>query len=223
MAKRNIYKDIVVAGAIAACILFLSGKAKAWQQGQGLCKMAVQAGNDLTGEVVAEFEKLPGIASFLPVDTAMVKVKMGDYTLETEVMGVGIGEYPLEWEAAEPKMRLGNQAMLFVGEGCFASFLDSNGYAPTKGQIEKWLQDYSQLEVTLTDENDHSREARICGILKEPAVRVCMEKGQMQEIFGEASRTRGGYMEIQGAQNAKKTRELLEGAGFQVEEEDVSQ
>lgn len=217
MGKRNIYKDIVAAGAVALCIFFLAGRAKAWLQAQERCKMDIQASGGLTDGMIAEFEKLPGIALFLPTDTAMAKIELGEYAMETELMGVSLEEYPLEWETAEPKIQVGNTAMLFVGKECFASFLDRNGYAPTKGQIEKWLQDYSQLEITITDETEHLRKAHVCGILKDPADKICMEQGQMQEMFGKLSQTKGGYMEIQGAQNAQKVQGLLEGAGFRVE------
>lgn len=216
MEKRNIYKDIVAAGAAALCIFFLAGKAKAWQQSQELCKMSIQAGGSLTEEVVEEFGKLPGITLFLPTDTVTVNIALGEYAMETELMGVVFGEYPLEWETAEPEIRLGNTAMLFVGKECFASFLDRNGYAPTKGQVEKWQQGYPQLELTITDGTGHARKARICGILKDPAAQICMEQSQMQEVFGKAASAKGGYMEIQGVQNAEKARRLLEGAGFQV-------
>ena len=258
MGKRNIYKDIVILGAVILCILFLAGKAKAWRQAQEMCGMSIQSSSDLTAETIAELEKLPGMVLFLPTDTTAVKLELEEYTLETEIMGIGLGdalrktgpmgialgdvpqetepvgtrlgdispeteqseigsvEYPLQWETAELQIRLGNTPMFFLGKECFASFQDQYGHAPTKSQIEKWQQDYPQLELTLTDESGHSQTAKICGILNSPAAKICIEKAQMQEIFGQLSRTRGGYLQIQGRQNAKKAQDLLEGAGFQV-------
>ncbi len=218
MGKRNIYKDIVITGVLVLCIFFLAGKAKGWRQAQELCGMSMQSGSDLTAETIEELEKLPGMVLFLPTDVAIGKLELEGYTLETEIMGICLEEYPLQWETAQPQIRLGNTPMLFLGKECFASFQDQYGHAPTKSQIEKWQQDYPQLELTLTDENGHSQSARICGILKSPAAKICMEKVQLQENFGQLSHARGGYLQIQGRQNAKKAQDLLESAGFQVTE-----
>ena len=219
MGKRNIYKDIVITGVLVLCIFFLAGKAKGWRQAQELCGMSMQSGSELTAEIIAELEKLPGMVLFLPADIAIGKLELEGYTLETEIMGIRLEEYPLQWETAQPQIRLGNTPMLFLGKECFASFQDQYGHPPTKSQIEKWQQGYSQLELALTDENGYSQTARICGILKSPAAKIYMEKAQMEENFGQLSRAKGGYLQIQGRQNAKKAQELLEGAGFQAAEE----
>ena len=219
MGKRNIYKDIVIAGVLILCILFLAEKAKAWRQAQEMCGITMQSGSELTAEIIAELEKLPGMVLFLPADIAIGKLELEGYTLETEIMGIRLEEYPLQWETAQPQIRLGNTPMLFLGKECFASFQDQYGHPPTKSQIEKWQQGYSQLELALTDENGYSQTARICGILKSPAAQIYMEKAQMEENFGQLSRAKGGYLQIQGRQNAKKAQELLEGAGFQAAEE----
>ena len=217
MGKRNIYKDIVVVGILAFGVFFLAGKGKAWLQEPKTYSMMVQSGEELTEGVRKELQKISGISRFEPVDTVALQVKMGEYTLETEVMGVELEAYPLKWEKAEPEIRLGNTLMLLVGKECFGAFLDGHGYSPTKGEIEKWIKGYAQLELTVADQEGRSKKAKICGILKEPGGKMCMEKGQFQEAFGGVGQVKGGYMEVLGAQNAKKAQELLEGAGFQVE------
>ena len=227
MKRRNIYKDIVWLAVICAVVFSAVRWSGAYAMEQKAYGVQIQAQKDLTGEMVSELRKLSGICRFLPTDTAAVTIQIGTYVMETEVMGVDLTEYPLQWEAlagasdkpgASGKWRvsMGNTPLLFFGKETFSSFVDSNGRAPLKSQEKKKKKEYQKLEVTVTDENGTKRTAKICGILLRPDNQICMEKRQMQEVFGGCFRTAGGLLEIYGYKNMEKARGLLEDAGFAV-------
>lgn len=217
MQQRNIYKDIVLLGVLAFGLVFLSGKAKEWMREQKLYGLAIQAGADLTVDTVEEFGNISGLVRFEPVATANVTVTVGNFSMETELSGIDLESYPLVWEESAGEAPLGNTAILFLGVGCFDGLTDSLGYSPGRSQVEKWKQGYLELDVILTDENGRERDAKICGLLKEPGNKICMEKRQLTELFGGSARTKGGYMELYGYQAAEQAKKLLEGAGFLVE------
>lgn len=232
MKKRNIYKDIVW---IAVFCMLLSkgiGCGKAYAKEQKTYGFWIQTEKDLTADVIEEFRKLSGICSFEPVDMIPVTIAIGNYTFQTELSGLDFEEYPLNWKQLsgslesdtknagerQAKISVGNMPVLFFGEEVFSFFSDAHGYPPLKSQVEKWMEQYQTLELTVTDENGREQKAKICGILSRPKDKVCMEKSQMQEVFGSFSRTTGGFLRIHGYQNKKKARGLLENAGFVVQD-----
>ena len=228
MKKHNIYKGIVwifiFCFLVSKGIRFGEEYAKE-QKTYGFC---IQNDKDLTADVIEEFRKLSGILSFQPTDTAAVTIELGGYTLQTEMLGLDFGEFPLKWkwlpgnsksgEAKEgesfSEISMGNTPLLFFGAEVFSSFADRSGYPPLKSQVEKWMEQCQTLELAVTDESGRERKAKICGILSWPKDKVCMDKTQMKEAFGSFSHTAGGYLEIHGKTNMEKARELLEGAGF---------
>lgn len=214
MNERNVYKCIVWLAFF--CILASAGvkRARAYLKERETYGFLIEANGDLTSEIVSEFQNLTGILKFEPADTVAVTIRLGVYTLQTELTGVDFMEYCLKWEEAEPKITVNGRLSLFLSEEIFSSFTDKNGYSPTKSQTEKWMQDYSSLKLTVLDENGQEKEAKICGILKWPDNKVCMDKKQMKELFGKSSHTRGGYMKIYGYRNMKRARSILEAAGF---------
>lgn len=217
MKNRNIYKDIVILAALSLLLSFVVKEIKSWKKEESFYGFTIQADSDLTEEIGREFQNISGLLEFEPADTVKVTLKLKEYAMETELFGIDLEEYPLKWEKAENEIFLGNRASLFFGKESFQLFTDQNGLAPNKSQIEKWIQEYQKLELTVIDENGNEKKAAISGILKDPAHKICMEKKQMTELFESTVHTKGGYMKIYGYQNTKKAKELLENAGFLVE------
>lgn len=217
MKNRNIYKDIVTCAVICALAAFFIKIGKACMQELKFYGFVIQSETELTADMGKELQNISGICQFEPMDTASVTIRLEEYTLETELMGINLEEYPLKWKDAKEKIILGNTAALFFGESSFSSFVDKNGCSPGKNQIQSWIAGYQELSLTITDETGRVQKAGIFGILAEPQSRVCMDKSQMKEIFGDSARTTGGYMKIQGNSNTKKAKKLLESSGFLVE------
>lgn len=218
MKRRNIYKDIVVLAVFCLLVSVLTGWGREYAKEQKTYGVYIRAEKDLTENLVEELRKLSGICRFEPVDTANVTIRLGCYTMEAEVMGLDLKEETLNWDMVQPQIAMGNTPALFFGKEMFASFTDRNGYPPLKSQVEKWIEQYDTLDLTVIDENGRERKAKICGILKEPEERICMEKNQMREIFGDAAHIKGGVLEIYGYKNLEKAREVLEGVGVGVGE-----
>ncbi|MCI8485396.1 MAG: hypothetical protein HFH41_13820 [Lachnospiraceae bacterium] len=221
MKNRNIYKDIVILTVLSLLLSFAVKEIKSWKKEESFYGFTIQLDSDLTEEIGKEFQKISGLSEFEPADTIKVTLRLKEYAMETELLGIDLEEYPLKWEKGESEIFLGNRASLFFGKESFQLFTDQNGLAPNKSQIEKWIQEYQKLDLIVIDENGREKKAGVSGILKNPDHKICMEKNQMGELFEDAVRTKGGYMEIYGYQNAEKAKELLEKAGFIVESEDL--
>ena len=84
--------------------------------------------------------------------------------------------------------------------------------------MEAWIAGYPKLRITVVDETGKERPGKVFGILEEPEGIVCMDKEQMEQVFGSVCRVRGGYLEIHGYRNTQAAKEALLGAGFSVEE-----
>lgn len=222
MKERNIYKDIV--WAVLFCII--AAAAARWGREYARENRAygfrIQAAEDLKTEIVEEFRKISGFCRFLPAKTAWVTIQIDTYTMQTEVIGVDIRQYPVKWEkmsGAQEEITVGNTPLLFFGKDAFTALEDQMGYAPLESKIEQWIQEYPTLTVSMTDENGQKRTAKICGILSQPENKIYMDHRQMREVFGTASHCNGGFLEIYGYKNTKKARGLLEDAGFITEDD----
>lgn len=217
MKHRNLYKDIVICAVIIFLITLGVNLCKTYLREQRSYGFTIQSETELTEAVAAEIKNISGICRFEPASFAMVTIKLEEYTLETKMMGIDLEAYPLDWKETEGNVILGNTSALFFGIDAFGMFSDKNGHSPGKREIKSWMEQYHNLPVTITDESGHTKKGRIFGILKSPGTMVCMEKSQMEEIFGEFCQVTGGYMEIYGYQNMKKAKDVLERGGFVVE------
>lgn len=217
MRKRNIYKDIVFLVIGCAFVFWSVQGIGFWFRQQETYDIVLQSQGELTEDTIKEMGKIEGLYQFTPLLSCNVTVRLQEYTWETALTGIDMQSYPLNWKAVQEEMVLGNTPFLLFGEEAFASFADSNGNAPGKSRIEKWVETYRELELTVTDESGRERGAKIGGILEKPASGVFMQQKQMQEIYGESAKATGGCAKVQGEQNAQKARELLSGAGFMTE------
>lgn len=218
MKKRNWYRDIVFLLALCALAWATTGQIKAYCREQASYSCSIQSDGDLTEAIVGQMRGLRGILRFEPADTVFVTIRLETYVLETELAGVDLDSYPLRFRNAPDSIVICNAPQLFLGKEMFSMFADKNGHSPENSQIEKWIREYPSLELFVTDENGRERKARICGILESPEDMICMEKGQMEEVFGKCAHVSGGFLEIRGNKNMEKARKLLEDAGFAVRE-----
>ena len=218
MRERNVYKSIVILAAVLFVFVYARGRISLWLREQKSYGFVIGSQSELTEGAVGEFIKLMGMRQFLPTASAQVTLKLEGYTLETELMGIYLEEYPLKWEAAKETVTLSETAALFLGKESFAAFTDQSGHRPTKGQIEKWIAHYGELSIAVLDETGQEKQAKVYGILAEPERIVCMDKGQMEEVFGSVCRVRGGYMQVHGYRNTEMAKQVLQDAGFSVEE-----
>lgn len=216
MKERNYYKGIVWFLAICALAAALAGQARAYGKTRERCGICIQTEGALANDTAKQLRRLKGILRFEPFDTARVTIRLREYVLETELAGVDLECYPLRYQCAQDTVTICNTPQLLFGKDMFSMFADQNGRAPGASQIQAWIGQYRSLELVVTDENGRERKAKVCGILKSPADMVCMEKGQMEELFGKFARPSGGFLEIRGRANMEKARKLLEEAGFAV-------
>lgn len=218
MKKRNVYKDIVVFAVICLVLSSMIQIVKKYQKEEKSYGFTIMADREIQTDVVKEFEKIKGLTRFEPYTEIPVTIRLGNYILETNLTVADIEDYPLEWKVVDEKIVLGNTPVLFMGEDSFFGFIDQYGYTPEKSQIQKWIEDYKNLELTITDEEEKSRTARISGIIKSPGRLVCMDMGQLEELEKKKTHITGGYMEVWGYQNAENAKEILESGGFVLEE-----
>ena len=227
MKKHNIYKYIVWIFLFCFLVSKGIGWGRDYAEEQKTYGFHIQADDDLTADIIDEFRKISGILSFDPADTAAVTIELGNYTLQTEMIGFDLNAYPLKWKqlsggsksgTATAAISMGNTPVLFFGAEVFSSFADRSGYPPLKSQVEKWMDQYQTLELTVMDESGRERKAKICGILSWPEDKVCMDKSQMKDVFGSFSHTDGGFLKIYGHTNMENACELLENAGFVIQE-----
>ena len=218
MKGRNVYKDIVIIAAVLLVFVYVKGRLNIWLREQKTYGFVIQSQSELTKGVAGEFAKLTGLRQFLPAASVHVTLKLEEYTLQTEMTGIYLEEYPLQWEAAQQTAAFSGTAVLFLGKESFASFADKNGHTPTKGQIEKWIAHYEELLLTVLDETGQEKKAKVFGILKDPKEIICMDKKQMEEVFGSMCKVRGGYIQVHGYQNTQMAKQVLEGAGFLVQD-----
>lgn len=216
--KRNVYKDIVSCATILLFFVLCAHMYQNYKKEYKVYQLSIQSGQELDGKDAAELQNISGLVRFEPVSSAMVTLKLEEYTLETTLEGVDLESYPLDWKDAEGTISLGNTAALFFGEGVFQNFSEKHGYHPEKGQIRNWQENYQDLSVDIIDEAGHVKKGRISGILKSPEQMVCMDQAQMEEIFQTSSKIMGGYMEIYGYQNMEQAKHALESGGLVVEE-----
>ena len=218
MEGRNRYKDLVMGLLAAAFAIAAIWQAEDFFKEHRAYEFFVWEDESLSKETVEQFQKLSGIQSFLPIGRTSVTLKLGTYVVETELTGIELTKCRFQWETPPKEAALSHTPALFLGKELFFGFSDPNGFPPTKGQVEQWIAEYETLALTVTDEGGRERKATVCGILKQPEAAAYMEKGQMEDIFSRRIRTTGGRMKIYGFRNMEKAREILEAAGFQVEE-----
>lgn len=217
MGKRNIYKDLVFI-AVGCLLLMLTVRAgDFWMRQQRPYEIILQSQSELTEEMVKEIGKIEGLYGFTPISSCNVKIRLQEYALETSLAGIEISNYPLEWKAAQEEISLANTPILFLGQESFASFIDSNGNGPGKSRIAEWIEKYQELQLTVTDEHGRERSAKIGGIVQEPSSGIYIGQGQMQGLYSASAKITGGCAKIQGERNMQKAKEILSGAGFQVE------
>lgn len=216
MRERNLYKDIVIGAA--ALILTVCGVqlCSAYGKEQKSYVFAIQSETELTEALVEEIKKISGICWFEPVSSAMVTIQLEEYTLETNLLGVDLETFPLNFQEAEERIVMGNASALFFGADVFPMFSDQNGKSPGQRQVQIWIKQREKLTVSIMDESGCRRTGKIFGILKSPEAVVCMDENQMKENFGKSCRTTGGYIEIRGYQNMEKAKDTLERGGFTV-------
>lgn len=220
MKERNYYKGIVIGAAVCLMLANLVSFYRDYQKEQRYYRVTIASETKLTEEFTAELRKLAGICRFEPITSIPVTIELDGYTLHTKLMGIDLAHHALKWERAEG-VSLGNMPMLFLGTDCFSAFADSNGRAPGKSQIAEWTEAYRTLLITITTEDGTIQKAGIGGILREPQGIVCMQQKKMKKIFTD-SEVAGGYLEIQGYQNTRKAKTILEEGGFQVGEPEVA-
>lgn len=217
MRERNIYKNIVYLALGCILITWLSKGIHFWKQQQKTFVCVVQSETGLTESVVKEMEKITGLYEFIPISFCTVSVRLEEYTMETELTGIDLASYPLQWKEAEPELKRGGAPLLFFGKDAFQGFVDSNGNGPGKSQILEWIDRYQELELCLTEENGQIKKGKIAGILEDPGSGIYMDRLQMQELYGTFADTKGGCMKIQGQRNLERAKESLEQGGFLLE------
>lgn len=218
MKNRNIYKNIVVCAGVCILIIMLVRLGKSWNKEQKLYGFTITTESEITEETTAQFENITGIYRFEPAASMAVTIELEGYTMETELKVVDWEQYPLKYKNAQEKILLGSTPTLFFGIETFQGFTDQHGNSPGKSQINKWKKNYVTLSPTITDKNGRVKKAKISALLEDPGNSVCIDKKQMEEIFGKLLNITGGYMEIWGYQNTQDAKVLLEQGGFIVEE-----
>lgn len=218
MRNRNIYKDIVMLAAWCLCIAAIVQAAGFWLRQQKSYGLSLQSGTELTEGIVKEIGKIEGVYAFIPISSCNVKLRLEEYEMETQVLGIDLDSYPLKWKQAQEEFTLGNTVVLFFGQETFSAFADEYGNCPGKSEIAQWMEQYKELELKVTDDGGRERPAKIGGILAEPSAGLFMSGSQMQEIYQPVARTSGGCAKIRGEKNLQRAKELLSGAGFQIEE-----
>ncbi len=217
MEKRNIYKDIVFI-AVGCLLLILAVRAGDFCiQQQRSYEIFLQSQSELSEEIVKEIGKIEGLYGFSPISSCNVKIRLQEYALETSLAGIDIGGYPLKWKTAQEEISLANTPILFFGQEAFAAFTDNNGNGPGKSRIAEWVEKYQELQLTVADEHGRERSAKIGGIVEEPSSGIYIGQSQMEGLYSASAKTTGGCAKIQGERNMQKAKEILSGAGFQVE------
>lgn len=214
MKNRNMYKDIVMLAVMCGILFLMICLGNTWYMEQKSYSFAVSKETELTKEEIKELENIKGICRFEPVESIAVTIELEGYTYATELKGIDLENYPLNWKEVQESFSMGNTPLLFISKNNFAQFLDRNQHSPGSSEIRKWIEDYEKLSVKITDQKGIVRNARIAGIVEEPENIICIEQSQMEELWKNDYQIREGYMEITSYQNMKKGKKILEEGGF---------
>ena len=217
MRSHNIYKDIVFFAVGLVFIIQIVNFIDFWMKHQKSYDLKLQSESELSEAIVKEMKKINGLYQFTPAYTCNLSFQLEEYTMDSNLTGIDLEDYSLQWKSLQQEIILANTPILFFGKDVFASFVDNNGNGPGRSQIAEWMERYQELELTITDGKGQTVKGKISGILKEPAQEIYMGKEQMQEIFHGSAKTTGGLAKIQGQQNMKQAQELLSAAGFVAE------
>ena len=194
MRKRNVYKNIVFFAVGLVFIIQIVNFIDFWMKQQKSYDLKLQSESELSEAIVKEMKKINGLYQFTPAYTCNLSFQLEEYTMDSNLTGIDLEDYSLQWKSLQQEIILANTPILFFGKDVFASFVDNNGNGPGRSQIAEWMERYQELELTITDGKGQTVKGKISGILKEPA----------QEIY-------------MGQQNMKQAQELLSAAGFVAE------
>lgn len=135
-------------------------------------------------ELLSEAAKLPGIRSLFPILELNVRLKVGDYTKDTVLLGVDLEELSYQAKASR-EIAVGTNPVLLLGEKSLASLSDINGHAISEDQQKKYLEDYENLEIFLsfpTENGERWLPCVIAGVLKTPAEDIYLPYTQAQSL-----------------------------------------
>lgn len=88
-----------------------------------------------------EAAKLPGIQSVEPVVSLPVQLKVGEYSVETELLGVELTNLHYQAEKASDTA-LGRTPALLIGKEALFGLVDANGHAISEKRLGQLLEEY---------------------------------------------------------------------------------
>ena len=88
-----------------------------------------------------EAAKLPGIQSVKPVVSLPVQLKVGEYSVETELLGVELTDLHYQAEKASDTA-LGRTPALLIGKEALFGLVDANGHAISEKRLGQLLEEY---------------------------------------------------------------------------------
>lgn len=99
-----------------------------------------------------EIAKMDGFLSVSPVHEIPVKLRWGDYTMETTFTALDLDEFQMKGTAPE-EIEVGNTPLLLIGKNTLTELTDLYGNAISKRNLQKFWEsaDIPVMEYSLTD------------------------------------------------------------------------
>ena len=158
-----------------------------------------------------EAAKLPGIQSVEPVVSLPVQLKVGEYSVETELLGVELTNLHYQAEKASDTA-LGRTPALLIGKEAFFGLVDANGHAISEKRLGQLLEEYQELSITASFSNrpEQTFSCRAAAVLKEPADKIYFSIDQaktLAEQYGQPFSIKEVLLTVKGETNFRKAKE----------------
>lgn len=170
-------------------------------------------------ELLLQMEKLPGFCRRSVFYGTEARIRIGMYTVQTEIRGVDMEAGLLTPVRSAGKNAAGSSPLLIIGEDFLDGLTDEYGYAISDRQKDILMQELDGLEAEIFVESSGGRSvtdtARFLGTVKEEG--VYMDAPLMREWLKKWNlpcRICGAELLIQGEEHARYAEEKLKEAGL---------
>lgn len=162
-------------------------------------------------EKAAEIE---GICRISPVLELPVRLRIGDYTMDTVVQALDIDALDKEVRSARGTP-LGNTPVLLLGKDSLGEMRDYNDHVISGEQQKRFLADFADLEAYLCLNAESGEEqwksCIVAGVLDTPASGIYLPFDQGEALLGGAGRAEieKALLTVKGKTNYEKALEMF--------------
>lgn len=176
--------------ALTAGVLYLGGRL-VWEeiQGQRVHQEIMELGKISYNQTfLEEIAKMDGLISVSPVYEIPVKLRWGDYSMETAFTVLDFDEFQMTGTAPE-EIEMGNTPLLLIGKDTLTGLTDIYGNGISKRNLQKFweIEDTPALEYCVTDSSEETdtpiwRPCLAVGCLTSPSEGIYISLSQASSL-----------------------------------------